>query len=196
MTEPDGVDATLTPLQDGDGEMPTTTCPQCKYPIEVSVKRRGGHAGIHAIVIMTCTRCDRSWSAELQDDELQGVRQDRHSNAIDPGIPPGIREDILEAEKALFAGCYKATMVMSRRALQLLLEELGAEGRTLGPVLSDARKRGLITDGQFALGTGIKDYGDGGAHRRVNALEHEAEMVLGVTVQLADEIWDANRGAQ
>jgi hypothetical protein len=43
-----------------------------------------------------------------------------------PGLTPALREDVLEAGRALGGGCYRASAVMSRRALQRLLKNKGA----------------------------------------------------------------------
>ena len=144
---------TLPEDQNGELKMPITPCTTCNYPIEVSVQRRGGHAGIDASVILTCTRseCDSTWFLRLRDDQIIPIHGAWLSKDFVEKVPAGLVQDVLEADKARLVGAYKGAVVICRRVLQLGLEVLGAEGRTLGPVRENAEEQGLITCRRTAI---------------------------------------------
>ena len=85
---------------------------------------------------------------------------------------------------------YKSVTVMCRRAIGLALEHFGCQGRTLGPLLVDARKKKLLSVRVDALAEGIKDFGDGGAHR-VGDLEADGTAQVIYNARLAlNELFD------
>lgn len=113
-------------------------------------------------------------------------------------VPLGIKQDIEEAERDHFARSYKSAVVMCRRALGLSIEEIpGAPtGRTVGPLINWAKSQNhpsiatepLVRPRIASLVEGIKDYGDGGAHRPETLDASTTAMVITVTVQAVNEI--------
>ena len=104
----------------------------------------------------------------------------------------GIKQDIEEAERTHFSQSYKSSVVMCRRALQLDLEDKGGPaGTTLGPLLNWEREQDprLLTERTDAQAQEIKDYGDGGAHRKEEIEPREAELMIFVTVQVLNELY-------
>ncbi|MFC1935632.1 DUF4145 domain-containing protein [Chloroflexota bacterium] len=180
---------TLAPTEELEKqEMPITPCPTCGYPIEVSVQRKGGWEGIDASLILTCTRCDSTWFLKLRDDQVLPAQGALSKPSLSGDIPKGLVQDVLEADKARLVGAHKGAVVLCRRALQLGLEELGAEGRTLGPVREDAERKNLITPRVSILIHGIQDYGDGGAHRHEDFEEAEVFFVISGTVNILNKL--------
>ena len=62
-------------------------------------------------------------------------------------IPQGIRDDFREAGLCLGAGCYRASMVMSRRFLQRCLKEQGCKQRNLVDAIDHAVEQGVLRRG-------------------------------------------------
>lgn len=182
----------LPAIQIGEIEMPETPCPKCKYPIEVSIQRKGGHLGIDASVMLTCTRsgCETTWFLKLRDDQVIPISGAWSESDFKPDVPVGLIQDVLEADKARLVGAYKGAVVICRRVLQLALEELGAEGRTLGPVRRDAEEKNLIGPRISVLVHGIQDFGDGGAHRREEFEEYQIVFIIAGTINILNEfVW-------
>ena len=113
------------------------------------------------------------------------------SGRLNSLVSDGLRQDIQEAERAHFAHCYKACVTMCRRAMQIALEDKGAVGRTLGPLLENARAKTppLLTPRADAMAEGIKEYGDGGAHRREEIDPVDAAQVVHVAVMVLNELF-------
>ena len=175
-------------------EVPTTKCSTCGWEIEIDCRRKGDHKGITLQGVLTCTRpeCNTSWPIKLVDNVVVVVSESmptHGSRDLSKAVKDGLREDVEEAERAHFSQCYKAAVVICRRAIQLGLEEKGAEGWTLGPVLEDALEKKLIGEQTFTLGSGIKDFGDGGAHRREDIHPGDAAMVIRVTTVVLNELF-------
>ena len=180
----------LPQIYEGGSVMLITPCPTCTYPIEVTVQRQGGYPGIDASLILTCTRveCGSTWFLKLRDNQIvpiQGAWTDR--DFLD-AIPKGLVQDVHEADKARLVGANKGAVVLCRRVLQLALEELGAEGRTLGPVREDAEKKKLITPRESVQIQGIQNYGDGGAHRVEEFDEVTVFYVISGTINILNNL--------
>jgi hypothetical protein len=73
--------------------------------------------------------------------------------------------------------------------LQLALEDKGASGKTLGPLLASARSKKLLPPRADSLAEGIKDYVDGGAHRREVFEPRAVAMVIHITVMALNELF-------
>jgi len=176
--------------------MPTMRCPGCGWQAEVECSRPGGYSSIRLDFegVLTCKRaeCGTSWPVKIVDNVIEYVAPEmptHGSRDLGAGALEGLRQDLQEADRAHFAQCYKAAVVVCRRAIQLALEDKGAEGRTLGPVLVDAREKDLLTDRTDALVEGIKDFGDGGAHRAEDIHVDDAAMVIRVTTVVLNELF-------
>ena len=189
MNSPDHND-TLPTDQNGEHEMPITPCPTCNFPIEVSVQRQGGYSWIDASVVLTCTRtaCNSTWFLKLRDDQIIPIQGAWSGKDFVDEVPKGLVQDVLEADKARLVGAYKGAVVICRRVLQLGLEVLGAERRTLGPVRVDAENKGLITPRESVQIHGIQDYGDGGAHRVEEFEEYQIVFVISGTINVLNSL--------
>ncbi len=103
---------------------------------------------------------------------------------LDPNLPVSqeIREDYSEAGTALNAGCFKSSMVMSRRALQRCLKEQGCTQRNLVDAIDHAIKNAILRPALHQLAEEVRRYGNLGAHpdddQLQNATRQNAQHVL------------------
>lgn len=93
-----------------------------------------------------------------------------------------IRNDFKEAGYCLGAGCYKASMVMSRRALQRCLKEQGCTQHNLVNAIDEAIKQNILRKTFHDVAHEIRQYGNLGAHpdddQLLNASRENAEQIL------------------
>ena len=179
-------------------------CPGCeaaettggpRNQAEITLNQQGG-GGIELRGILRCLyeHCRHEWPVTLVANRIReiGLALPSHeSNKLNDNIPEGIRHDIEEAERAHFAQCYKASVVMCRRAIQLALERITNETRlTLGPLLAQVRTPGPspFTSQTDALVDRIKDYGDTGAHQPGVLDPMAVAVIIFDTVQALNEL--------
>ncbi len=109
-------------------------------------------------------------------------------------MPDELRADFREAGKCLGAGCFKASLVMSRRALQRCLKEQGCTQRNLVDAIDYALKNGALRGAFQALAQEVRAYGNLGAHpdddQLGNADLDSARQVLEFTRLLIHEFYE------
>ncbi len=97
-------------------------------------------------------------------------------------IPQEVRDDFREAGLCLGAGCYKASMVMSRRVLQRCLKEQGCDQRKLVHAIDHAIKQNILRNPFHPIATEIREFGNLGAHpdddQLANATRGNAQQIL------------------
>ena len=98
-------------------------------------------------------------------------------------IAAEIREDFQEAGNCLGADCYKASMVMSRRALQRCLKENGCTQRNLVNAIDHALEHNILRPAFRPIAEEIREYGNLGAHP-------DDEQLSNVTRENAQQILD------
>lgn len=115
-------------------------------------------------------------------------------------LPNELVDDYNEAGVCLGAGAYKASMVMSRRALQRLLKEQGHTERDLVDAINAAKKAGTIAPRYHALADEIREYGNLGAHpdddQLANANEPNARHIIDFCDLLIEDIYDLRAKAE
>lgn len=79
-------------------------------------------------------------------------------------IPAEIRNDFREAGVCLGAGCYRASLVMSRRVLQRCLADQGCAQNRLVDAINAALSGGVLRKAFHPLAEEIRQYGNLGAH--------------------------------
>jgi hypothetical protein len=79
-------------------------------------------------------------------------------------IPDAVRNDFREAGLCLGAGCYKASLVMSRRVLQRCLADQGCSQNKLVDAINAAITNSILRKAFHALAEEIRHYGNLGAH--------------------------------
>jgi hypothetical protein len=118
------------------------------------------------------------------------------SYELDPGAPISdeIRADFREAGACLSAGCYKASLVMSRRALQRCLREQGCAEPKLVDAIASAVEKGVLRKAFHSLADEVRHYGYLGAHpdddQLANATRDSAQHVLEFVRLLVHEFYE------
>lgn len=111
-----------------------------------------------------------------------------------------IRSDFKEAGLCIGAGCYKASMVMSRRVLQRCLKEQGCMQRNLTDAIDYAIKEGILRKPFHKIATEIRQYGNLGAHpddeQLVNVNEKSAKQVLDFVRLLIHDFYEVPAAAE
>lgn len=112
----------------------------------------------------------------------------------DAPIANEIRDDFREAGLCIGAGCYRASLVMSRRVLQRCLKAQGATHRNLVDAIGQAASDGILRKAFHPLAEEIRHYGNLGAHpddeQLSNANRQSAEHVLEFARLLIHEFYE------
>ena len=103
-----------------------------------------------------------SMSEQLGNHVLYPVVEFTLDGAAD--IPEEIRNDFQEAGKCLLSGCYKASMVMSRRTLQRVLKEQDCTQRNLIDQINHAINENILRPSFHGAANEIREYGNLSAH--------------------------------
>jgi len=105
-----------------------------------------------------------------------------------------IRADFEEAGKCLGAGCFKASLVMSRRVLQRCLKAQGCDDHNLVDAIANSIKNNILRKAFHPLAEEIRQYGNLGAHpdddQLQNANKTSAEQVLEFARLLIHEFYE------
>jgi DNA-directed RNA polymerase subunit M/transcription elongation factor TFIIS len=139
--------------------------------------------------ILKCGECGHERPLIMDGESIKEISAElpgQQSNNLDSKIAEDIKGDIVEAERALFNQCYKASVVMCRRALQLTLIDMGIENNPLQKMLIEAKPK--FTEKTFAIAGFIKGFGDIGAHRREAIELDDAKMTIYTTVKMLNEL--------
>ena len=114
-------------------------------------------------------------------------------------IPVNIQSDFKEAGICLGAGCFKASLVMSRRVLQRCLKEQGCNQNKLVDAISHAIHENILRKAFHPLAEEIRQYGNLGAHpdddQLENASHDSAEQVLEFSRLLIHEFFEVPASA-
>jgi hypothetical protein len=167
-------------------------CPDCVasgYPREFIIDT---HGDFEMKGVIKCLRCGLERPFALAHEyfrELSIPLPGEQSSRLHSSVPSDIKEDIQEAEKAHYAQCYKATVTMCRRAVQLALIDNHIKDGPLGRMLRIAKNKGLLNKDTHSLATSIKHYGDIGAHRRELLELQEVPMVIYMAVKMLNELF-------
>jgi len=114
-------------------------------------------------------------------------------------ISQEIRDDFREAGLSLGAGCYKASMVMSRRVLQRCLKEQGCKQHKLVDAIDHALQQKILRNSFHSIATEIRQYGNLGAHpdddQLTNATRENAELILDFVRLLIHDLYEVPAAA-
>ena len=89
-------------------------------------------------------------------------------------VPTEIRDDFREAGICLGAGCYKASLVMSRRVLQRCLHDQGCTQNKLVDAINYALQNNILRKAFHPLAEEIRQYGNLGAHPDDDQLQNSS----------------------
>jgi len=114
-------------------------------------------------------------------------------------IPAEMRDDFREAGLCLGAGCFKASLVMSRRVLQRCLKEQGCTQNQLIDAVDHALKNNILRRAFHPLAEEIRQYGNLGAHpdddQLASANRESAHHVLEFARLLIHEFYEVPASA-
>ncbi len=161
-------------------------CPHCSTKYVQTVEQFQSYDGKEYWRILRCQNgpCSRFVLQRLDiGGNLSGTfPSGSYELDKDIGISETIRDEYKEAGHCLDAGCYKASMVMSRRVLQRCLKEQGRSEYKLVDAINQAIKIGLLRKAFHDLAEEIREYGNLGAHpddeQLENANKENAESIL------------------
>ena len=109
-------------------------------------------------------------------------------------IPDALRDDFREAGSCLDAGCFRASMVMSRRALQRVLKAQGCDQRKLVDAINAAIKQDVLRKAFHPLAEEVREDGNLGAHpddeQLDNATKEAAEHVMEFVRLIVEEFYE------
>ena len=158
-------------------------------------------SGKDATVLWTIERCPNRECQSLilvQQTNTGSVQQifPFATYALDSNaeISKEIRGDFEEAGKCLGAGCFKASLVMSRRVLQRCLKAQGCDNHKLADAIDHSIKNNILRKAFHPLAEEIRQYGNLGAHPDDNQLQNankaSAEQVLEFARLLIHEFYE------
>jgi hypothetical protein len=140
-----------------------------------------------------CVNCGASLYIRTKGNIVQEVRLAIYSHALPSSIPQEVSNDYDEAIRCFNSKAYKATVVMCRRSLEITADLKQANGSNLAQKLEDLKKNGLLDDATYSTASGIRLFGNYGAHPKDDLLktvrEFEAELVIKITGRVLSEIW-------
>jgi hypothetical protein len=123
-----------------------------------------------------------------------------HELRSDISLSQAVRDEYREAGRCLDAGCFKASLVMSRRVLQRCLKEQGCSAPKLVDAIDEAVKNGLLRKAFHPVADEIRQYGNLGAHpddeQLGNASQLSASLVLRFAALLIHEFYEVPADAQ
>lgn len=141
-------------------------------------------------------KCKKLILAETnQEGEIEGIYPagsfELDSNKI---TDAEIISDFREAGLCLSVGCFKASMVMSRRVLQRCLKFQGCTERMLVDAIDHAINNGIIRKALCGIATEIREYGNIGAHPDDDQLSNidkdKAKHILDFARLLIEEFYE------
>ncbi len=110
----------------------------------------------------------------------------------DLAVPETVLSDILEADRAFQARCYRACVVMVRRAMERACLGAGASGRSLHAMLEDLNAKAVLGRKELYQGQALRLWGNHGAHPQDDGLDdvtsQQAKLVLETAAALLPAI--------
>ena len=110
-----------------------------------------------------------------------------------PGVPASVYQDYVEAVRAANVGAPRASLSMSRRALQSALKHRGAKSEKLYDQIEELAEAGALTQATKNLAHGIRQFGNFGAHPGDDQLEdvglEDAKLALQVLRRVLRELY-------
>jgi uncharacterized protein DUF4145 len=175
-------------------------CPHCGVKhVQTQVihgVRRGSMNEIWYVVACQNPQCDRLVLVITgASGEVKNLYPAGH-HEFDPKvqIPDELRDDFREAGLCLDAGCFKASMVMSRRALQRVLKAQGCGQRNLVDAIAAAMKQDVLRKAFHPFAEEVREYGNLSAHpdddQLDNATKESAEHVMEFLRLIVEEFYE------
>lgn len=102
------------------------------------------------------------------------------------------KDDIEEAERANYYQCYKAAVVMCRRAIQLALNDKDIPDSNFSNMIEKAHDEQfkLLGDDTYMMVKLVKLFGDKGAHKRDTIAPPDVTQAIHVSVEALNDIFN------
>lgn len=113
---------------------------------------------------------------------------------VDGRVPEGIAGDFIEAGRCFNIGAFKASVVMSRRTIQKMCLNLGAnKGEKLYKQINQLKQGGRLHSDLADIATEIRFIGNDGAHPTDDELDEitneDAKEIFDFTAELLDDLY-------
>lgn len=165
--------------------MPVVSCPYCKNKIPWN--EHADYEGLEH-----CPYCSENFRVKYYNGAVVYAEKRGIEIEIPETLPQNVIDDFEEAIACSIVEAYKAVVVMCRRGLESLADELNADGDYLAQKLEDLKDKGLIMETTHHLASGIRQFGNYGAHPQDDLLKDidksEATIVLNVAERILREI--------
>jgi uncharacterized protein YbaR (Trm112 family) len=142
--------------------------------------------------VVTCLECNHAFPIVIQNgfitEQLPSMPISQ-SSKLSNKVPSDIKEYVQEAETAYFHECYKSSVIMCRRALQLSLIEKGIPDNRLGVMLDNAKS--FFDEETFQIAKSIKYFGDVGVHRKFKIDTFLVGTVIYLTTTMLNELYNS-----
>jgi HEPN domain-containing protein len=169
--------------------MLTAVCPHChiissvQHLFELELRDR-----INSWVICQCHNCEMPIFGNINSGTPNKVRV-IHPPVMDEEpeeYPEEVKENYKEAVRSLAGGNYKASVIMTRSALQAAMREMQATGKDLRAEIEDLAARHVIPTSIKDWAHNIRQGGNLVAHPRPNEKigKEDAEELLGLAQSL------------
>lgn len=153
--------------------------------------------------VWSCHHCDRAIFVTHNPSEYDHVVTQQFQlksvfpslePIVDERVPRGIAEDFVEAGRCFNIGAFKASVVMSRRTIQKMCLNLGAnKGEKLHKQINQLKQEGKLHSDLADIATEIRFLGNGGAHPIDDELDEitneDAREILDFTAELLDDLY-------
>jgi hypothetical protein len=144
-----------------------------------------------------CQKCGTRQEFSSVAGQLQGQKPLETPriwySELTTAIHEDARRDFLEGVKAFNAQCFKSTVVMCRRSLQISVIDKGANGDKLNQQIEDLKNIGKIDISLYHFASGCRQLGNYGAHPQDDELrdvdEGAAKLVLDITYKLLGQLY-------
>ena len=170
--------------------MPTIICPKCGKPFYLDPFTYWNYSGD-----VKCTNCGAVMAVEIKEGQLLStpiLKELKVHNV--PFVPESINDDFLEAQLCHAVGAYKACVVMCRRALEQMCDDMNAKGDTLYQKIKDLQTKGIILSEIADIFNEIRYFGNYGAHPKNDLLEgvteEDSATVLEITLHILKHIYE------
>jgi len=173
-------------LREAKGEMAVVKCPYCGQVMQWVMPRQD-YVGLEH-----CSHCGENYRVKYGGNVCMYAERRGIEIEIPEALPQNVVDDFGEALACSRVEAYKATVVMCRRGLESLAGELKAKGGHLVQRLEDLKNRGVILESTYNLASGIRQFGNYGAHPQDDLLKdidkNEATIVLNAAERILREI--------
>ena len=160
-------------------------CPYCKK--EIPWREHDDYEGLEH-----CPYCSENFRVKYYNEAVAYAEKRGIEIEIPETLPQNVIDDFEEALACTRVEAYKAAVIMCRRCLEGLVEALQTKGTRLIDKLEDLKTKGMIFDSTLNLASGIRQFGNYGAHPQTDLLKDvdrsEAEIVLKTAERLLKEI--------